>query len=116
MPPLPEPTAQAAIVQSYDGRTAVVDHDGSCVLILRRTYYPGWFYQIDGGPHTPVLKVEGGLQGIRLVGSGSNQVVVSYQPTGLAQATTVSLTAITAAVCVLGITALSASMRSAQAG
>ena len=41
VPALPEPTARTAIVQSYNGRTAMVDHDGSCVLILRRTYYPG---------------------------------------------------------------------------
>ena len=28
-------------LKSWDGRTAIVDHDGSCYLIVRRTYYPG---------------------------------------------------------------------------
>ena len=50
LPPLPEPQPASARVKSYDGQTAVVEHDGSCVLVLRRTYYPGWVYQVDGGP------------------------------------------------------------------
>src|SRR5262249_47479371 len=41
-PRLPEPFAAAARVRSWDGRGAIVEHDGSCVLILRRSYFPGW--------------------------------------------------------------------------
>jgi len=100
-PSLPSPGAQAASVQSWNGRTAIVEHDGSCVLILRRTYYPGWVYAVNDGPEQPVLKVNGGLQGVRLVGSGTSRVVLQYRPTGLARATLVSLAALTAAALAL---------------
>ena len=101
-PALPAPSASSAAVQSWDGRTAVVEHDGSCILILRRTYYPGWICRVDDGPDQPVLKVNGGLQGVRLVGSGTSRVSVRYRPTGLPQAARVSLAALAAAVLVLG--------------
>ena len=83
VPKLPDPPATAPKVRSWDGRTAVVEHDGSCVLILRRTFYPGWSYRIDGGPGRPVLKVDGGLHGIPLAGAGTNRVELAYRPTGL---------------------------------
>ena len=86
VPSLPTPTAQIARVQSWDGQTAVVDHDGSCVLILRRTYYPGWYYRVNNGLKKPVLKVDGGLQGIQLSGSGTSQISVHYQPTDFPKA------------------------------
>jgi hypothetical protein len=100
-PPLPEPAARAARVLSWDGRTATVEHDGSCVLILRRTYYPGWSYRVDDGPAQPVLRVDGGLQSVLLPGAGSRHVELRYRPTGLARAATVTLTALAAAVLVL---------------
>ena len=105
-PPLPVPNAQVARVQSWDGETAVVDHDGSCVLVLRRTYYPGWVYQVDGGPEQPVHKVNGGVQGVRLLGSGTSRVLLRYQPTGLGQAAKVTFTAMAAAVLVLATAGL----------
>jgi hypothetical protein len=101
-PRLPDPPATSARVQSWDGRNAVVEHDGSCVLILRRTYYPGWSYRIDGSPERPVLKVDGGLQGVPLTGTGSHRVEVEYRPMGLKQAAMISLAALAAAVLVLG--------------
>ena len=58
---------------------------GPCYLILRRTYYPGWFYRLDDGPEQPVLKVNGGLQGAALTGTGLSQVTFQYRPTGLRQ-------------------------------
>jgi hypothetical protein len=100
-PSLPEPIAQVTTIRSWDGRIAVVEHDGSCVLILRRTYYPGWLYHLEGGPEKPVLKVDGGLQGIPLVGSGISRVALRYQPVGIQRAVLVSLVALTAAVLVL---------------
>jgi hypothetical protein len=101
-PSLPEPAASAADVRSWDGQTAVVDHDGSCILILRRTYYPGWTCRVDDGPDQPVLKVNGGLQGVRLVGSGTSHVTTRYRPSGLPQAARVSLAALALAALVLG--------------
>src|SRR5262249_46123603 len=100
--PMPPPMAQAAHVSSWDGKTAIVEHDGGCVLILRRTYYPGWFYQVDGGPALPVLKVSGGLQGVQLAGAGTSRVQLRYRPTGLRQASTVTLVALAAALIVIG--------------
>jgi hypothetical protein len=100
-PVLPGPLATSAHVRSWDGRIAVVEHDGSCVLILRRTYYPGWSYRIDGGPERPVLKVDGGLHGIPLTGSRPTRVEVRYRPTGLARAATIALAALGAALLVL---------------
>jgi hypothetical protein len=101
-PSLPAPAATAASVQSWDGRTAVVEHDGSCILIMRRIHYPGWICRVDDGPDQPVLKVDGGLQGILLVGSGTSRVSMRYRPTGLRQAARVSLAALALAVIVLG--------------
>jgi hypothetical protein len=99
-------------VRSWDGRAAVVEHDGSCVLVLRRTYYPGWSYRVDGGPEHPVLKVDGGLHGIPLAGSGTHRVEVRYRPTGLRRAATISLAALGAAVVVL----VAAGWRAVRAG
>jgi hypothetical protein len=105
-PELPGPAAGTANVRSWDGRAAVVEHDGSCVLILRRTFYPGWFYRIDDGPELPVLKVNGGLQGVPLTGAGTSHVEASYHPTGLARAAAISLAAIAAALGTLGTAGL----------
>jgi hypothetical protein len=101
-PPLSTaPRARQADVTSWNGQTAVVEHDGWCVLILRRTYYPGWVCRVDGGPEQPVLKVDGGLQGVYLEGSGISRVTVRYRPTGLTGAGTVTFGALVAAVIVL---------------
>jgi hypothetical protein len=108
VPPLLEPAARSATVKSWDGRTAVVEHDGSCVLVMRRTYYPGWVCRVNDGPERPVLKVDGGLQGVPLLGSGPSSVLLHYRPTTLRQAATVTLAALTAALLVMAITALKA--------
>jgi hypothetical protein len=99
--PFSDALAQVAKVKSWNGRTAIVSHDGSCILILRRTYYPGWTYRVNGGPEQPILQVAGGLQGVRLTGSGTSQVVVRYRPTGLISAGIISLAATTGAALVL---------------
>jgi len=105
-PSFPGPSARVASVQSWNGRTAIVEHDGSCILILRRIDYPGWVCRVNDGPEQPVLKVNGGLQGVRLVGSGTSRVALRYRPTGLTSAVSVSLAALTAAVLVLGAAGL----------
>jgi hypothetical protein len=99
------PFATKASVQSWDGRAAMVEHDGSAILILRKTYYPGWFYRVGDGLERPVLKVNGGLQGVPLVGSGTSRVVLSYQATGLGGAVKVSIAAIAGAIIVLTVAA-----------
>ncbi len=101
-PSLPAPSASVAGVQSWDGQTAIVEHDGSCILIMRRTYYPGWICRVNDGPDHPVIKVNGGLQGIPLLGSGTSRVVMRYRPNGLPQAARVSLAALALAALVLG--------------
>ena len=100
-PTLPEPTMRHGRVLDWDGRTAVVEHDGSCILVMRRTYYPGWFYQIDDAPERPMLKVNAGLHGVALAGPGTSRVSVRYRPTGLTQAAIISLTAAAAALIVI---------------
>ena len=94
-------TAEVAKVESWDGHTAIVAHDGSCILILRRTYYPGWTYQINDGIEQPMLPVNGGLQGVQLTGFGTSRVSVRYRPTGLVWAVTISLAATAASALVL---------------
>jgi hypothetical protein len=101
-----DPSAHSAQVESWDGRKAVVKHDGSCILILRRTYYPGWLYRVNDGPEQPVLKVDGGLQGVQLPGSGISHVVVNYYPTGLKRATAITAFAVGTALVVLGLAGL----------
>ena len=98
---LPAPAANKAIVKSWDGQTAVVEHDGACVLIMRRAFYPGWFYRLNGGPLKPVLKVEGGLQG---ESSPAQAPVASWLltiPPASSAAAKISLTALAAAALVL---------------
>jgi hypothetical protein len=101
VPPLATPIARKANIKSWDRLTAVVEHDGACLLVVRQTHYPGWFYRINDGPEHPVLKVEGGLQGVELVGSETSRVHFRYRPTGLRQAATVTLAALSTAVLVL---------------
>lgn len=101
-PQLIAPPAQTSAITSWDGRNGEVVHDGSCVLVIRRTYYPGWIYQVDDGPPRPVLKVDGGLQGVPLDGSGTSRVATSYRPASFQQARRISITALAGAGLVLG--------------
>ncbi len=99
-PPSPRgPMAKHAQVLEYDGRKASIEHDGTCVLILQRTYFPGWRYRIDQGDTHPVLKVDGGLQGVLIEGSGITRVELSYHPTGFEQAARISAAALALAAC-----------------
>jgi hypothetical protein len=96
------PPARLADLKEWDGRTAIVDHDGSCYLIIRRTYYPGWTYRVNDGPEQPVLKVNGGLQAAALTGTGTSRITFEYRPTGLRPALVLSAGAAAAAlVCLL---------------
>jgi hypothetical protein len=82
------PTALAipGEVTSWDGRTAVVRHDGPSRLVINRTYYPGWTYRIDDGPETPVNRAsqrERGVQAVDVPGAGTHRVTFAYRPTNL---------------------------------
>ena len=113
-PSFPELNAGSAHVRSWNGTTAVVEHDGPCILILRRAYYPGWSYQLDNASERPVLKVNCGLQAVPLLGSGIRRVTFQYNPTGLARAGAISLLALACAVIVIfatGLTSLRAVRR-----
>jgi hypothetical protein len=69
--------------------------------LARRTYYPGWFYQINDGPERPVLKVNGGLQCVPLTGARTSRVTFGYHPPSLRLGAAVSLGSTAAALVVL---------------
>ena len=96
----PKSNRGSAHVESWDGTTAIVVHDSPCILILRRTYYPGWSYQLDGAQARPVLKVNFGLQAVPLLGSGTRRIEFHYNPTGLPLAALISLTALAVVIIV----------------
>jgi hypothetical protein len=83
--------ATSARILSLDSHSAVVEHDGACYLIFRRTHYKGWYYRIDNGPEQPVFKVNGGLQCVPLLGAGTSRVRLTYHPTNLRLASSISL-------------------------
>lgn len=96
---IPEhPPARAARLVSWDGRAAVVEHDGPCDLIVSRTFDPGWSARVNGGPEQPVVRVNGGLQAVRLTGAGTERVTLRYRPPRIVLWATISL--ITAATLV----------------
>ncbi len=85
------PIATIAKVISWDGRTAFVEHDGTCDLVINRTYYPGWFASVNEGPEHPVVRAEIGVQAVRLEGHGPSRVTFAYRPAWLGAAGAVSL-------------------------
>jgi hypothetical protein len=100
------PRARSARVLRWDGFRGQVEHDGTCELILTRAYYPGWMARVDNRAEEPVLRVEGGLQAIRLNGSGLSRVEVRYRPSGRASARAASLVALGLATAALLIGAI----------
>ncbi|HMF36066.1 MAG TPA: hypothetical protein VKF17_05480, partial [Isosphaeraceae bacterium] len=85
------PIATTAKVISWDGRTALVEHDGTCDLVINRTYYPGWFASVNEGLEQPVARAEIGVQAVRLVGHGPSRVTFAYRPAGPRAACAISL-------------------------
>ena len=82
---------------SWDGRRAVVEHDGTCDLVVAVTHYPGWMVRVDGGPECPAGKADNGLLAVRLAGAGTSRVAFAFRPRGLALAP-VSLAALVGAL------------------
>jgi len=99
----PPPRARVAKVVRWDGRSGVVEHDGTCDLVLTRAYDPNWFARVNDGPERPVLQADGGLQAVRLPGAGPSRVSVRYAPSGLLPGGAVSAAATLTALAVLGL-------------
>ncbi|MGQ0603725.1 MAG: hypothetical protein ACT4QE_18755 [Anaerolineales bacterium] len=54
--------------------------EGSGLLVLSETHYPGWQVRVDGRPAT-IASAQGGLlRGVSLSGAGSHLVEFEYQP------------------------------------
>jgi hypothetical protein len=102
----PGPRARAAELKSWDGRWGEVEHDGTCDLVIRRTYDPGWTARINGGPARSVNRADGGLQAVRLTGQGRDHVETFYRPVRLAPCLALSLAALGAACVALGVAAI----------
>ncbi len=73
------PDTQSARLLGWDGSAATVEHDGSCDLVVARSFDPGWTARIDEGPARPVFPVDGGFQAVRLDGSGVHRVTLRYR-------------------------------------
>lgn len=87
------PRARAARVVEWDGRAGVVEHDGVCDLVLTRAHDAGWLARVGDGPERPVARADGGLQAVRLTGSGRSRVSVRYAPAWLRPGAAVSAAA-----------------------
>jgi hypothetical protein len=93
--------AHSAEVRRWTGRTAEVEHDGACDLVIARTFYPGWTARIDDGPARPVFNVNGGLQAVRVDRAGTTRVAFSYRPTGFIASIVLSISSLLAVVIVM---------------
>ena len=91
-PDLPQPRARVGLVTRWDGLQGEIEHDGVCDVVIRRTYVPGWTARIDDGPEIPIVPVNGGLQSVRLSGSGRTHVALQYRPPRLTAAVMISVT------------------------
>ena len=100
---VPGPKATSAKVLRWDGRSGEVEHDGTCDLVIRRAFYPGWTARINEGPATAVIPADGGLQSVRLPGKGVSRVRVEYQPTGWRLYGMITLLALVGAVLVAAL-------------
>jgi hypothetical protein len=94
------PGAHRARLASWDGTIATVEHDGSCDLVIARTYDPGWLARVDDGLEWPVLPVDGGFQAVRLDGDGIHRVRLRYRVPRFALWSTISIGAAGLAIAV----------------
>ena len=99
-PPTPL-SARSAKLLRWDGREAVVEHDGTCDLVVNRTFYPGWTTEVNGRPGPAIHKADGGIQAVRLVGRGTTRITFQYHPTWLVKGIWISGLAASAAILTL---------------
>ncbi len=97
----PRPDTQSARLILWDGTAATVEHDGTCDVVIARTFDAGWRASIDDGPDQSVLPVDGGFQAIRLPGSGRHRVAMRYSPPRFLFYATISLVALALAAVVV---------------
>jgi hypothetical protein len=92
LPLVDRPMAREARVTRWEGRAGEVEHDGPCVLVLDRAWYPGWESRAnEDGPWRPVLRADGGRQAIWVEGRGPSRVETRYRVTRLAWFASISL-------------------------
>jgi hypothetical protein len=101
------PDARFGRLISWDGTVATVEHDGTCDLVLARSYYPGWWSRVDDGPEQPVLSADGGFQAVRIPGSGTHRVSLRYMPTRIGLLASISSLSGTLALSILAWVSLS---------
>jgi hypothetical protein len=89
----PRPDARSARLVSWDGTVGTIEHEGTCDLVVTRTFDLGWLARIDDGPEQSVVPVDGGFLAVRVEGSGTHRVTLRYQPQRLAIFATISLVA-----------------------
>jgi uncharacterized membrane protein YfhO len=79
----------------------VVEHDGTCDLVLTRAFDPGWRARVNDGPERPVFQADGGLVAVRLPGRGPSRVTLRYAPRGLIPGAAASTAAVATALGVI---------------
>jgi hypothetical protein len=97
-PETAEPRAASARVLAWNEQSCEVEHDGTCDLVVPRAYFPGWSARSDRGAELPVRPADGGLQAVRVTGSGRTRVTFKYKPTDLSLFAPVSIIAGVAAI------------------
>jgi Bacterial membrane protein YfhO len=102
----PSPRAHSARLLRWDGHSGEVEHDGTCYLVIRRTYYPGWLARVNDRTERSVIKADGGLQAVLLPGKGLSRVSVRYRPTDLMPMATLSTAALVSALGMIGLDAV----------
>jgi hypothetical protein len=103
--------AREARVVSWDGRSGIVEHDGTCDLVLTRAYDAGWWARRDDGPEEPILRVDGGLMAVRLPGAGRTRVSLRYAPGWFWPGALISVAGISSALGLIGIRARRPTLR-----
>jgi hypothetical protein len=99
LPRIDGPMAREARVSGEDRGVFGLDHDGSCVLVLDRAWYPGWESRANGtGAWGPISRADGGRQAMVIEGRGPSRVETRYRVTGLGWFAAISIGSILLAV------------------
>lgn len=93
--------ARTARLERWDGEIAIIRHDGPCLLVMNRMFYPGWQAVVDNASPVVVSRVDGGLQAVRIGGKGLSRVRLEYRPTNRLPLSLLSLFSSVSAVSVV---------------